>query len=171
MISTATAAVNANVALSPVPSQKPSVATASAITTGTNTLATRSASRWTGALPVCASVTSLAICASAVSAPTFDARTTRRPPALTVAPTTSSPGATSTGTDSPVSSDRSTAEWPSTTTPSVAIFSPGRTRKSSPTWSCSTGIVRPSASETSLAPSSSSAFSAAPALRFARASK
>ena len=36
--------------------------------------------------------TSRAICASAVSAPTFVARTTRRPPALTVAPATSSPG-------------------------------------------------------------------------------
>ena len=104
MISTATAAVNANVALSPVPSQKPSVATASAITIGTKTPATRSASRWTGALPVCAAVTSRAIWASAVSAPTFVARTTSRPPALTVAPATSSPGPTSTGTDSPVSS-------------------------------------------------------------------
>ena len=171
MISTATAAVNAKVALSPVPSQKPSVATLSAITIGTNTPATRSASRWTGALPVCAAVTSRAIWASAVSAPTLVARTIRRPPALTVAPATSVPGPTSTGTDSPVSSDMSTAERPSTTTPSVATFSPGRTRNSSPTASASTAIVRPSASVTSLAPSSSSAFNAAPALRLARASK
>ena len=94
MISTATAAVNANVALSPVPSQKPSVATASAITIGTKTPEIRSASRWTGALPVWASVTSRPICASAVSAPTRVARTTSRPPALTVAPATSSPGST-----------------------------------------------------------------------------
>ena len=70
MISTATAAVKANVAVSPVPSQKPSVAAASAITIGTNTPETRSASRWTGALPVWASSTSRAIWASAVSAPT-----------------------------------------------------------------------------------------------------
>ena len=48
----------------------------------------RSASRCTAALPVCASSTSLAICASWVSAPTRVARTTSRPPALTVAPTT-----------------------------------------------------------------------------------
>ena len=89
MISTATAAVNANVALSPVPSQKPSVATLKAITIGTNTPATRSASRWTGALPVCAAVTRRAIWASAVSAPTLVARTISRPPALTVAPATS----------------------------------------------------------------------------------
>ena len=59
MISTATAAVNANDALSPAPSQKPSVASASVITTGTNTPETRSARRWTGALPVWASSTSL----------------------------------------------------------------------------------------------------------------
>ena len=171
MISTATAALNANVALSPAPIQKPSVATASTITTGTNTPATRSASRWTGALPVCASVTSRAICASAVSAPTLVARTTSRPPALTVAPATSEPGPTSTGTGSPVSSDWSTADRPSSTTPSVATFSPGRTMNRSPTASSSTGTRRPSSSSTSLAPSSSSARSAAPARRLARASK
>ncbi len=171
MISTATAAVNANVALSPVPSQKPSVATAIAITIGTKTPETRSASRCTGALPDCAAVTSRAIWASAVSAPTFVARTTSRPPALTVAPATSSPGSTSTGTGSPVSIDMSTAERPSSTTPSVATFSPGRTTKRSPTASCSIGTTRPSTSETSLAPSSSSAVSAAPARRLARASK
>ena len=52
----------------------------------------RSARRWTGALPVWASSTSRAIWASAVSAPTFVARTIRRPPALTVAPAISEPG-------------------------------------------------------------------------------
>ena len=105
MISTATAAVNANVTSSPAPIQKPSVANAMPNTTGTKTPETRSASRWTGALPDCASVTRRAIWASAVSAPTFVARTTSRPPALTLAPATSSPGCFSTGTDSPVSSD------------------------------------------------------------------
>ena len=174
MISTATAAVNAKVALSPLPSQKPSVASARPITTGTNTPATRSASRCTGALPPCASVTSFAICASVVSAPTRVARTTSRPPALTVAPATESPGPTSTGTDSPVSMLTSTAELPCSTSPSVATFSPGRTTKTSPGRSSSTGTRRsvPSAFRTaaSLAPSSSSAVIAAPALRFARAS-
>ena len=110
MISTATAAVNANEAGSPAPSQKPSVATERPITIGTNTPETRSASRCTSALPDWASVTSRAICASAVSEPTFVARTTSRPPALTVAPATASPGCFSTGTDSPVSSDWSTAD-------------------------------------------------------------
>ena len=95
------------------------------MTTGTNTAETRSASRCTGALPVWASVTRRAIWASAVSAPTRVARTTSRPPALTVAPATASPGPTSTGTLSPVSSEASMAEVPSSTTPSVATFSPG----------------------------------------------
>ena len=48
--------------------------------------------------------------ASAVSDPTRVARTTRRPDALVDAPTTASPGPTSTGTGSPVRTDVSTAE-------------------------------------------------------------
>ena len=175
MMRTATAAVNAKLALSPVPSQKPRVASDRRMTIGTKMPEMRSARRWTGALPVWASSTSRAICASAVSAPTFVARTIRRPPALTVAPAISAPGATSTGTDSPVSMLMSTALVPCSTMPSVATFSPGRTTKRSPTASCSTGTRRsvPSASmiATSLAPSSSSAFRAAPARRLALASK
>ena len=65
---------------------------ASASTIGTNTAATRSASRCTGAFPTCASSTSAVIRASAVSEPTRCARTTSRPPRLTVAAATSSPG-------------------------------------------------------------------------------
>ena len=138
----------------------------------------RSASRCACALPFWASSTSRAIWASWVSAPTRVARTTSRPPALTVAPTTASPGPTSTGTDSPVSIEASTAEVPSSTTPSVAIFSPGRTTNRSPAASWSVGMrssVRPSgpsrSTATSLAPSSSRARSAAPARRLERASK
>ncbi len=144
------------------------------MTTGTKTAEMRSASRWAAALPFWASSTSFAIRANWVSAPTRVASTTSRPPAFRVAPVTVSPTPTSTGTDSPVSIDASTAEVPSTTVPSVAIFSPGRTRKRSPVLSPSTGIrsSRPSRSTvTSLAPSSSRAFSAAPALRLERASK
>ena len=178
MIRTATAAVNAAVAPTPAPSQKASVTTATAITIGTNTPEMRSARRCTAALPFWASSTSFAICASWVSEPTRVARTTSRPPALTQAPTTVSPTATSTGTDSPVSMDASTAERPSTTSPSVAIFSPGRTTNRSPTASSEVGMrfsmVRPSSSRrtvTSFAPSSRSARSAAPARRLERISK
>ena len=174
MISTATAAVNAAVGPAPVPSHQPRVPTASVMTIGTKTPEIRSASRCTAALPLCACSTRSAIRASWVSAPTRVAVTTSRPPALIVAPTTPSPGPTSTGTDSPVSMLASTAEVPSSTTPSVAIFSPGRTTNRSPTTSRSTGIrvSTPSRSTaTSLAPSSSRARRAAPAVRLDRASK
>jgi hypothetical protein len=174
MISTATAASNASVASWPVTSQPTRVRADRTSTAGTNHAEMRSARRCTGALPAWASSTSRAICASLVSAPTPVASTSRRPPALTVAPTTASPGPTSTGTLSPVSSERSTAEVPSTTTPSVATFSPGRTTKRMPTASASMGrrCSRPSASRmpTSLAPSWASAAMAAPARRLARAS-
>ena len=178
MMSTATAAVKAVAVAAPVSSHPTRVASASTMTTGTNTAETRSARRCTSALPFCASSTSRAICASWVSEPTRVARTTSRPPAFTVAPTTASPGPTSTGTDSPVSIEASTADVPSTTSPSVATFSPGRTTKRSPTASWLTGIrtsLGPDAvsrrTATSLAPRSSSARSAAPERRLARASK
>jgi hypothetical protein len=174
MINTATAAVNAAAVGCPRASQTPSVANARRMTIGTNTAEMRSASRCTAALPVWACSTSRAIWASWVSAPTRVARTTSRPPALTVAPTTASPGATSAGTDSPVSMLASTAEVPSTTTPSVAIFSPGRTTNRSPTaswWTGTRSSRSPRRTATSLAPSSNSARSAAPARRLARASK
>ena len=139
-MSTATAAVKAAAAPAPVPSQKPSVAADRPMTMGTKNPEIRSASRWTWALPFWASSTSRAIWASWVSEPTRVARTTMRPPALIVAPATAEPGPTSTGTDSPVSIAASTAEVPSSTTPSVAIFSPGRTTNRIPTWSCEVGI-------------------------------
>ncbi len=171
MMSTATAAVNARSAGWPVRSHTASVPTATAITTGTKIAETRSASRWTGALEPCASETNREIWASAVSLPTCVASTTRRPESLTVAPKTSSPTVTSTGTDSPVSIDRSTAEDPSRTTPSVAIFSPGRTTNRWPTSSWSTGISSPLSSRACFAPSSRMARSAPAERRLARVSK
>ena len=82
------------------------------MTTGTNTALMRSAKRCTGALEPCASSTSLTICASAVSAPTFVARNRKLPSLFMVAPMTVSPTFFSTGIDSPVSMDSSTAEGP-----------------------------------------------------------
>ena len=70
--------------------------------------------------------------------------------------------------------EASTAELPETTVPSVAIFSPGRTTNSSPTASSEVGIlisVPSRSTETSFAPSSSKARSAAPAWRLERFSK
>ena len=113
-MSTATAAVTAAEAGQPSSSQTTSVTTAITSTIGTNTPEMRSARRCTFALPDCASSTRRAICASWVSSPTRVARTTRRPPAFTVAPTTASPAPTSTGTDSPVTIEASTADVPDT---------------------------------------------------------
>jgi hypothetical protein len=73
-----------------------------------------------------------------------DARRVRAPWALIVAPVTRSPGFSSTGIDSPVSIDSSTADYPSTTSLSTGIFTPGRTRRRSPTRTRSTGTVRSS---------------------------
>ena len=171
---TATAALQADAAGSPAPSQKPSVAAATAITHGTNTAAIRSASRCASALVACAWLTRRVICASKVPEPTRVARTTSRPLMFTVAPVTGSLGPTSAGIDSPVTSDASTAELPSATTPSVAIFSPGRTTNRSPAASSSTGTRRsdPSRSTaTVLAPSAASALSAMPDRSRARASR
>src|SRR5699024_10615796 len=135
MINTATEAVNAIATGLPLTNQNTRVATAKTITIGTNTAEIRSANRCTAALPVCASSTSLANCANLVSDPTPVARTTNLPFAFTVAPATVLPVRTSVGTDSPVSMLSSTAELPCSTTPSVAIFSPGRTTNRSPTTS------------------------------------
>ena len=75
-----------------------------------------------------------------MSAPTFVARKRRLPVVFIVAPMTSSPGPLATGIDSPVIIDSSTAEAPSTTTPSTGIFEPGRTTTTSPTTTSSIGI-------------------------------
>ena len=174
MISTATAAENAASASPVTTSQPASVASERASTIGTKTLDTRSTRRWIGALPDWASATSRAICASAVSSPTFVARTTSRPYVLTVAPATEAPGPTSTGTGSPVSIDWSTADSPSTTTPSVATFSPGRTTKRSPATSSSIGTATSTPSRStraSFAPSSRSERIAALERRRARDSR
>ena len=132
MIRTATAAVNADAALPPVASQTARVASESAITTGTNTADTRSARRWTCALPVWASVDQAGdLCERGVGAD--PGRAHHQPPAGVHGRAGElEPGLTSTGIDSPVSMLMSIADVPSSTTPSVATFSPGRTTKRSP---------------------------------------
>ena len=140
------------------------------IASGTKTAATRSARRCTLARLPCAWSTSWIICASAVSAPTLVASTVREPFVLMVEPMTSSPTMTSTGTGSPVTIEMSIADWPSTTTPSVAIFSPGRTTNRMPVTRSSSAISRPSSSCAVRAPRSASARMASPERRFARSS-
>ncbi len=82
------------------------------------------------------------IWASRVSLPTRSARITKPPVPFTVPAVTRAPGVFSTGIDSPVTIDSSTALVPSITTPSTGIFSPGRTRRRSPGWTSSIGTSR-----------------------------
>ena len=131
MISTETAAVKVKwsprTVAEPVRSRVP---TASAMTTGTKTLATWSASRWLGALPIWAVPTSRAIWASWVSAPTRVAATTR-PAGVDGGAGDRVPGTDLDGHGSPVSRAASMADA-LFDHPSVATFSPGRTTKRSP---------------------------------------
>jgi hypothetical protein len=58
----------------------------------------------------------------------------RLPEVFMVAPMTWSPTRLLTGIGSPVIMDSSSALEPSVTTPSTGTFSPGLTRRRSPTW-------------------------------------
>ena len=139
MISTATALIMAweKRGSGPTIAHTMKVRIAISTTAGTNQPDTLSASAWIGARERCASATMRTICASMVSWPTRSARISRPPVPLTVAPVTFSPAVFSTGTGSPLIIDSSTLLWPSSTTPSTGIFSPGRTRRTSPTTTSS----------------------------------
>ena len=141
MTTTATAEVSASLGLPVKESHATKVIAAMPRTTGTNTPATLSARRAMGALVALASSTSWMMRASAVSAPTRVARKVNEPVRLMVAAFTVSPGAFSTGIDSPVSALSSTAEDPSSTTPSTGTASPGRTKMVCPSWISSTATV------------------------------
>ena len=109
------------------------------MTTGTNTDETLSAILAMGALVAEASLTSLIIFEKVVSSPTLEALQRRKPDMLTVAAETSEPADLSTGRLSPVRADSFTAPFPSSTTPSTGMLSPGRTTKTSPFFTCPTG--------------------------------
>ena len=149
MISTLTAATSpkAKRGSGPNVAQAAKAMSATAITAGTNQPATWSASRWIGARLRCALATICTICASKVSRPTLSARMTKLPLVLMVAPITRESFSLVTGMDSPVTIDSSSAERPSSTTPSTGTLSPGRTRNLSPALMAS--------SETSSSPPSS----------------
>ena len=78
------------------------------------------------------------ITVATVSLPTPSTRMVNAPVELIVPPMTDAPGIFSTGIDSPVIIDSSTAEMPSITTPSTGMLSPGLTRTRSPTFRNST---------------------------------
>jgi len=95
--------------------------------------ATWSAMRCIGARERCAIATNCTICASTVAEPTCSERMTSAPLVFLVAPMSLSPTRFVTGSGSPVNMDSSSARLPSVTTPSSGTFSPGRTRRRSPT--------------------------------------
>ena len=135
MISTDIAALNAARDPAPIASHTIRVISAIPKTDGTNHATTLSTSVCTDALRACACSASTASWASCVCAPTFSASTTRAPVVLVVPPSTRSPTVTSIGAGSPVIADVSIADVPTSTWPSVAIRSPGRTTNRSPTLS------------------------------------
>ncbi len=99
-----------------------------------------SARRPIGGLEFCAFLTEAIICDSAVFLPTRVASKSSEPLLFSVPAMISSPTSLTTGIGSPVSIDSSMEECPSTTRPSTAIFSPGRTRSLSPITTSSIGI-------------------------------
>ena len=111
----------------PVNIQTANTINAITITAGTNTPDTLSAILAIGALELEASLTILIICASVVSSPTLTARQLIYPERLIVPADTLSPATLSTGTDSPVRADSSTAQSPSIITPSTGMAPPGLT--------------------------------------------
>ncbi|MNE29467.1 hypothetical protein D3C80_1229490 [compost metagenome] len=159
---------------SPQSSQMARLARLMSSTTGTKRPVMRSANSWIGTLVLCACSTRSITWARKVSWPTLVARTCSRPSLFRVAPITASPGPFSFGSDSPVARDSSTWLRPSTTSPSLGIFSPGRTSIRSPTTTASIGTCSstPSRSSTALlAPNSSILRMAWEARPLARASR
>ena len=129
--------------ISPVTSHVPAAAVRAMTTIQ---VAHRSARRTILALPASADCTSSIMRASELSSPTRWARMSNAPNWFTVPLFTSSPGALSTGSDSPVITDSSMEVRPSRTVPSTATVSPGSTRSTSPTCtsSAATTVSTPS---------------------------
>ncbi len=113
--------------------------------------ATLSASLAMGALEEDASSTRRIIWARVVSSPTRRASKTKAPDLLMDAEATLSPTVLSTGRLSPVRALSSTADAPSTMTPSTGMACPGRTAILSPTRTSSTGISTSAPSRSTLA--------------------
>ena len=140
MTSTAMSRSSAGTKPAPAMSHTAKVIRARTMTVGTNHAATRSTTRWMGALLPCACSTMRMICDKTVSLPTLPASMVSKPWRLIVAPMTGSPACLPTGRLSPVIMLSSTDERPSTTRPSTGTFSPGRTRSTSPTTTSATGM-------------------------------
>ena len=142
IVNTETNTLMTNALSSPTAAHTIAASTAIAMTDGTKTLLTLSASLAMGALLFCALSTSLIILLSIVSAPTDVARNLSVPSPFTVPPITRSPTVLSTGKLSPVSILSCTALSPSMTSPSQQKLSPALTSTMSPaTTSCASTLT------------------------------
>ena len=145
-----------------------------AITIGTNTPATRSASLEIGAFEFAASSTRRIISESVVSSPTLSAVIFINPLVTIPALIARSPSDRYTGMLSPVIALISTLAPPSETVPSIGIRPPARTITVSPTRICdaATVISLPSRSTVAVSGVSAMSFSiASPVLPFCRFSR
>ena len=104
-------------------------------------VAQRSARPTILAFPASADCTRRIILWIELSSPTLDAFISKAPNWFTVPDETSSPTVLSTGSDSPVMTAWFTEVCPDVITPSTGTVSPGSTRKISPTFTCSAGMV------------------------------
>ena len=136
----------------PVASHTTSVTREIAITTGTNTDATLSASFWMGALDVLALSTREIILERVLSSPTEVTSICTYPLTAIAPPTTTSPVCFSTGMGSPVRALWSTKQLPLTMRPSQGIVIPALTTTTSPTFTVwlSTVVSTPSTSTIAL---------------------
>ena len=104
--------------------------------------ATLSASFCTGACADSAFSTSAMMREKVVSLPTRSVVMSSAPESTSVPANTAAPTSLSLGMLSPVMEASFTDAWPLTTRPSTGIFSPGRTRTTSPTFNSLSGTVR-----------------------------
>ncbi len=114
---------------------RPAMSAAAIMTPGTRGLAMRSARRWLAPLRDCSASTIRTIRARELSSAVVVTSTSSTPVPLIDPANTSLPGLASTGTDSPVIAETSSAVRPVRITPSVAMRSPGLTSIRSPTRS------------------------------------
>ncbi len=139
----ATRTINARVihsSGSPSSEPRPATSRASTSTPGISGRAIRSARRARSPFSVWARSTRPTIVVSVLSVPGAVVVRSRRPEVLIEPARTRSPGATSTGIDSPVTAEASTLLRPRATIPSVATRSPGATTSVSSTRSSAVGI-------------------------------
>ncbi len=136
------------------------ISAAATMIAGTSGLAMRSARRWLAPLRDCSASTIATMRANELSAALEVTSTSSTPVPLIDPANTSLPGPASTGTDSPVMAETSSAVRPEVMVPSVATRSPGLTSIRSPTRNSAGGMVISAPSRRTVASSGTSANNA-----------